>query len=821
MEVDRGNGQLIEACAEFERVHEQLVYACTEEPQSIDKIRYLVESCPDAVKVRSRMRLLNKGDEFSIAQYPEIEGYPLHFVFCLNQTVPLQAVECLVEQFPDAIKTTDFSYRRLPLHFACSNKAALEVVQYLVKKWPASVRKPSGNGNLLPLHLACANQAALDVVWYLVQQCPQSLQATNIHGDLPLHQACASKAPLEVIRYLVQEYAESLQITNYHGYLPLNLACANQAALNVVRYLVQECHESLQVTDNDGNLPLHLACTNQAALGIVRYLVQECPESLKLTNTHGDLPLHLACASKAPLEVVRYLVQENPVSLQVTGNCGNLPLHLACANQASLEVVQYLVEQWPDAVKSTTDEGRLPLNLACWAETGSFDELRTVSLDVIQYLVEHWPDAVKRVSVDTSIGCIHQLNWQVYSYLRDRLNLIMAATEPTWTSLSALFRPKNDQHVRAVELLPGVTTDDILVTGITWEVFCYFLYVVKNVWITETTCVSLTNTGQFSSWFSIGHPESTRVRVGFRGNSPGRTIEFVLRLLTNSEQQVVRVEYSDRLNTEPLPISGPALSRFFEQSTAQRVELACVTLDEDQCRALRTVSQSDMEIQLQDCSLSDDTGCRDAFIECLQSDGGPTELDRCQIDCQILADALVGNSRVVKANIRLDTGMAALFHALAVNRGLEELLLEDHYINNENWLKMCEALQEHPTLTSLYYGYISSDPDALSAKQRKTRTRAIVEMLETNTVMCEIDQDDDDEWDMEIYEDLILPRLATNIFRHRLTAVEETTADPFRKRVLGRVLQSESVRSDSSRVWMLLSNNANIVLDAGKTCVVV
>jgi hypothetical protein len=44
------------------------------------------------------------------------------------------------------------------------------------------------------------------------------------------------------------------------------------------------------------------------------------------------------------------------------------------------------------------------------------------------------------------------------------------------------------------------------------------------------------------------------------------------------------------------------------------------------------------------------------------------ELDRCQIDCQILADALAGNTRVVKANLCRVTGMVALFIALKENR---------------------------------------------------------------------------------------------------------------------------------------------------------
>jgi hypothetical protein len=156
--------------------------------------------------------------------------------------------------------------------------------------------------------------------------------------------------------------------------------------------------------------------------------------------------------------------------------------------------------------------------------------------------------------------------------------------------------------------------------------------------------------------------------------------------------------------------------------------------------------------------------------------------------------------------------MAAL--TLKENWGLEELRIDDRFLDDDNWWTMCEALQTHPTLTGLYYGYFSSTPHALSAKQRKSRTLAIADMLKTNNVLRTIYQDDVHGWDTEIYEDLILPRLATNLFRHRLVTVQEITADPFRKKVLGRVLQSESVRSDSDRIWMVLSSNMNIVLDA-------
>jgi ankyrin repeat protein len=678
-----------------------------------------------------------------------------------------------------------------------------------------------------PLHRACGKGAAsLEVVQYLVERWPDAVRVTGADERLPLDAACWSRGTvsLEVLQFLVEQYPDSIKTTRpgIGNYLPFHAICQNEnASLDVVRFVFEQWPDAIKLKSWGGRLPLHLICSREtvSALEVVQYLVEQWPDAAKMTDSEGLLPLHVACGNDiVALEVVQYLFKQWPDAIKMTTDKGRLPLHLVCSREtkSALEVVQYVVERWPDAIKMADSEGMLALHLACGkipllVACGS----DTISLEIVKYLVDQWPDSAKVVSWDTGICCIQHLNWQVHSCLGDRIDQVMAATEPAWTPMEALFRPtENSLTERAVELLPGRTTDDILATGITWEVFCYFLHVVKSVWITETTCVYLTSryAGLFSCWFSIGNPEGASVKVGFSGNSPEPTAAMLLRFLTNSEHPIVRIAYSGRHNNAPLPVSGPTLSRFLEESNAQRVELACVTLDEAQCRALKTVSRSNMEVQLQYCSLSGDAGCRDAFIDCLQSDGGPMELDRCQVDCQILADALAGKSRVVKANLCLDTSMAAL--SLRKNRGLEELRLDERFLDDDNWWTMCEALQTHPTLTGLYYGYLSSNPHALSAKQRKSRTRAIADMLRTNNVMRTIYQDDVNGWDMEIYEDLILPRLATNLFRHRLVTVQETATDPFRKRVLGRVLQSESVRRDSNRVWMLLSNNMYIVLDA-------
>jgi hypothetical protein len=152
----------------------------------------------------------------------------------------------------------------------------------------------------------------------------------------------------------------------------------------------------------------------------------------------------------------------------------------------------------------------------------------------------------------------------------------------------------------------------------------------------------------------------------------------------------------------------------------------------------------------------------------------------------------------------------AVFFRLAEIKGLEELQMsdlpvDDEDFDDEDWLTMCEAPQTHPTLTKLDFGYIITSA-ALSAEQRTARTRAIADMLQTSTAIRTIDigDDDADQWDTELDYDLIHPRLATNIFRNRLVTVEETTTDPFGKRLLGRALQNKSVQSNSNHVWMVL-----------------
>jgi hypothetical protein len=128
-----------------------------------------------------------------------------------------------------------------------------------------------------------------------------------------------------------------------------------------------------------------------------------------------------------------------------------------------------------------------------------------------------------------------------------------------------------------------------------------------------------------------------------------------------------------------------------------------MTLNEDVCRALATMSRLDVKVKINKCRLSTDAAGA-AFVECAQSDKGPIELDNCLNHTQILASALAGKSRVTRLYLNhkiepaTDTADVVLFRALANTRGLLDLDFDSYPISSENWSVLCESLQAHPTL---------------------------------------------------------------------------------------------------------------------------
>jgi hypothetical protein len=140
-----------------------------------------------------------------------------------------------------------------------------------------------------------------------------------------------------------------------------------------------------------------------------------------------------------------------------------------------------------------------------------------------------------------------------------------------------------------------------------------------------------------------------------------------------------------------LPLSAATLSRILQENRnlPRTFTVSDATLNEEQIRALETAPMPDVDVKLLKCSLPDNVGCREAFVECLQSDGCPIQLQECEIDCQALATALTGNSRVTRfvlpVSLRNDANIAVLYKALANNKGMLYLHWNSRPTRDENF----------------------------------------------------------------------------------------------------------------------------------------
>jgi hypothetical protein len=236
-------------------------------------------------------------------------------------------------------------------------------------------------------------------------------------------------------------------------------------------------------------------------------------------------------------------------------------------------------------------------------------------------------------------------------------------------------------------------------------------------------------------------------------------------------------------------------------------------LNEEQIRALATTEpRPDAEVILQGCRLLHDNGCHAAFVECLEHDRGPTKLDPCRIDCHVLgAAALEGNSRVTRLVLVAgdfaadDAGKGVIFRSLAENKGLVKMDFNSCSINDENWTILCQSLKGHPTLTSLDLRY-ASPPRALGGARiwlTAQRTRVLAAMGQENQVLLTVDLKQHDK-DHQIYGELILPHLESNLYRPRIHGIKKADIALCRA-LLRRALQTESVRNKSNLLWMFHS----------------
>jgi hypothetical protein len=122
------------------------------------------------------------------------------------------------------------------------------------------------------------------------------------------------------------------------------------------------------------------------------------------------------------------------------------------------------------------------------------------------------------------------------------------------------------------------------------------------------------------------------------------------------------------------------------------------------------------------------------------------------------------------------------------------------------------AISTHPSLRTLVFGHNpdddDDDDDLPSPFVKRDRTDAVADMLLTNHQVDNIPFDDQ-MFDQDLWDALVVPRVEYNLYRKRLAPLQKIEVPSTRTAVVGSALPREAGKP--SLVWMLLSQNRDVL----------
>jgi hypothetical protein len=406
--------------------------------------------------------------------------------------------------------------------------------------------------------------------------------------------------------------------------------------------------------------------------------------------------------------------------------------------------------------------------------------------------------------------------------------------------LEYLFR---DMDFEEVELRAGVgnSVDDFLHPNFTFDNF-YQLARRKIVWMGPEIFVDALTTNadlryallMFGDCFEYGTLFSVRPATNLdtgRDNelqvcsrpvtdAAVTVCDYVLQLMTTSNTIWTQLE----MNVLP-SVSIHALSRFLSNS---RSTGGTISFDEDY---LSDSLQEHLRDYLRVLEVSTGPKHRIMLRHGMVSEWSQlltvtlaNFLQRCQcaIDLKcytfpvpsLIIDALRGDCNIVELYLNKVPGIGGLVQALANNKSLVRLNFVDMRISDNKWTKLCRSLARHPKLEYLRLSHtFPRGPHQLSNERKTRRTIVFLKMLQTNTVLQELEihkgraKAPDDEFDDPIMADVIQPYF--RCLRH--VRALGNYCGPLYAQVLARALYK--VNDSPALVWMLIRNNMSIVLE--------
>jgi len=198
---------------------------------------------------------------------PKQDGSLALHIACYNENIlaaGIEIVQFLVEMCPEAIKVKN-RFGFLPIHKAlCAAHTCeqLSVIKYLLQLFPDSIVAQNVDGcTAFHLLVSQGNLHSREFVQFFLQFNPEVVKIPDHYGQLPLHKAMTlkqSKVSAEVMKDLIAAFPLSASWKDSRGMLPLHWFLSKHISpdIDVLTILIEAYPEGLLECDHEDLTPL-------------------------------------------------------------------------------------------------------------------------------------------------------------------------------------------------------------------------------------------------------------------------------------------------------------------------------------------------------------------------------------------------------------------------------------------------------------------------------------------------------------------------------------------------------------------------------------
>jgi ankyrin repeat protein len=356
----------------------------------VETVRFLAEADPVTLEVRGEHGQL----PLHHACHPRH-----HEDNCFSPEV-LEAIQLLIDAYPDALNTTD-DYGETPILIAIDAgknwrglpTKLLQFLPRMIERAPDSVRVEHTNQDgsvtvTTALRRALKSSPNVELLSSLIKACPRVLDERDSGGQLPLHVAFSrfgvsnwnghrwvwSLAPetIEAMQLLIDAHPTALEARDDHGRTPVMIAIGEthspvpDDAVRLLLGMIERAPDSVRGSYPDSTV-LAVACNQCCEPWLVAALIKAYPESLAVRDMRysgGGNPLHVVFASRGflsgdpvVLEATQLLIDAHPVFLNERDQMGRTPIMAAFSKgyrePGALNFLEQCIRQTPDSVRGS------------------------------------------------------------------------------------------------------------------------------------------------------------------------------------------------------------------------------------------------------------------------------------------------------------------------------------------------------------------------------------------------------------------------------------------------------------------------------------